>query len=46
MLVAHTADDNAYSQSEYGIVKSWILDNSDDNFQTAMPKIVVFFGFR
>ena len=25
---------------------SWILDNSDDNFQTAMPKIVVFFGFR
>ena len=25
---------------------TWILDNSDDNFQTAMPKIVVFFGFR
>ena len=26
--------------------RTWILDNSDDNFQTAMPKIVVFFGFR
>ena len=25
---------------------TWILDNSDNNFQTAMPKIVVFFGFR
>ena len=28
------------------LLTTWVLDNSDDNFQTTMPKIVVFFGFR